>query len=220
MMAYRQKSRTAFIMSVLLLCGGAVVFSCGNNAAGDDGTYTVSPAASIDGLHAPWDGLDDNTLFRCFSDGESFWFVFEVTDSTLTFSEDFTGEATVEREDRVEIFFSPKRSMDNYYCAEIDPLGRVLDYSGHYYRDIDYSWNFHSLCLLGQLTKTGYVVAGKVSMAELRELGCDLEGGFRMGVFRADYRPDMSVDWYSAVSTDDISPDFHKPDMLFSTIIR
>ena len=209
-----------FLKFVLFSVFGAVVLSCGN-AVGDGGTFTVRPAASIDGLLAPWDALeDDNTLFRCFSDEESFYFTYEVVDPTPTYSEDFSGEDQVENEDRVEIFFSPKQSMDNYYCAEIDPLGRVLDYSGHYYRDLDYGWNFSTMRLLGELTENGYIVAGKVSKAELRELGCDLECGFWMGVFRADYRPDLSVNWYSAVSTDDISPDFHKPDVLFFTKIR
>lgn len=205
--------------TALISVVGAAAVSCAG-AATDGGAFVVSPAAAIDGLHAPWDGLEDNTLFRCFADGESFYFSYEVPDPTPTYAENFDGEATVENEDRVEIFFSPKRSMDDYYCAEIDPLGRVLDYSGHYYRDIDYGWNFRSMRLLGQLTENGYIVAGKVSKAELRELGCDLEGGFWMGVFRADYRPDMSVNWYSAVSTDDISPDFHKPEVLFFTKIR
>lgn len=205
--------------AVLLSVSGTAAVSCAH-AAGDGEAFTVSPAAFIDGLHAPWDGLEDDTVFRCFSDEESFMFFYEVTDSTLTYAENFDGEATVENEDRVEIFFSPKRSMEEYYCAEIDPLGRMLDYSGHYYRDLDYGWNFRSMRLLGQVTENGYIVAGKVSKAELRELGCDLEGGFRMGVFRADYRPDMSVNWYSAVSTEDVSPDFHKPDVLFFTKIK
>lgn len=204
---------------VLLSAVGTAALSCGNlNGNGD--AFVVSPSAAIDGLHAPWDGLEDNTLFRCFSDGDSFYFYYEVTDSTPTYAENFDGEATVENEDRVEIFFSPKRSMDDYYCAEIDPLGRVLDYSGHYYRDIDYGWDFRTMRLVGQLTENGYIVAGKVSKDELCELGCDLGNGFWMGVFRADYHPDMTVNWYSAVSTDDISPDFHKPEVLFFTKIR
>ncbi len=205
--------------TALISVAGAAAVSCGG-AAGGDGVFVVSSSAAIDGLHAPWDGLEDSTLFRCFSDGESFYFFYEVHDPTPTYAERFDGEATVENEDRVEIFFSPGRSMDDYYCAEIDPLGRVLDYSGHYYRDIDYGWNFRTMRLFGQLTADGYIVAGKVSKAELRELGCDLEGGFWMGVFRADYHSDMSVNWYSAVATDDISPDFHKPDVLFFTKIR
>ena len=210
---------TAAVLVPLVAAGFAAAVSC-RHAVETDSVFTAGPSAVISGLHAPWDGLEDNTLFHCFSDADSFYFVYEVTDSTLTCTADFKGESDVENEDRVEIFFSPERSMDVYWCAEIDPLGRVLDYSSRYYRDMDYGWNFSTMKLLGHLTENGYIVAGKVSKSELRELGCDLEGGFWMGVFRADYRPDMTVDWYSAVSTDDVSPDFHKPDVMFFAKIK
>ena len=55
---------------------------------------------------------------------------------------------------------------------------------------------------------------------ELLEMGMNLEKGFRMGVFRADFTPEGNVNWYSAVSSDDKSPDFHKPDMLFPAIMK
>ena len=77
--------------------------------------------------------------------------------------------------------------------------------------------NFKTMSIAGQLTPQGYVVLGKVSVDELESLGVDVDGGFYMGVFRADYRKDLSVNWYSAVSSDDEYPDFHKPDMLFAT---
>ena len=51
-------------------------------------------------------------------------------------------------------------------------------------------------------------------------MGMNLEKGFRMGVFRADFTPEGNVNWYSAVPSDDKSPDFHKPDMLFPAIMR
>ncbi len=197
----------------LTLLGAAVIL--GSCARTPDKVFAVSPASGIDGFYAPWDNLSDNTVFRCFSDTDNFYFFYEVTDSTITCVPEFSCESDVENEDRVEIFFSPTEDMEIYYCAEIDPLGRVLDYSSRYYRDMDYSWDFETLNLFGKLTETGYIVAGKISRAELRTLNVDLEGGFYMGVFRADYRPDLSVNWYSSVSTDDKSPDFHKPDVLF-----
>ena len=63
-------------------------------------------------------------------------------------------------------------------------------------------------------------VSGSIDLNELRELGLRLEEGFYMGVFRADYRKDGSVNWYSAVITDDETADFHKPDMLFKAILK
>ena len=200
-------------MKGLLLTITAICVAAGC-CSKDDKVFTIGEAAAIDGLHAPWDGLDDETVFRCFTDRELFYFVYEVKEETLTLTEPFTGERDVDPEDRVEIFFSPREEMDVYYCAEIDPMGHVMDYKAKYYRDFDYEWDFSTLEVLPKISEGRYTVAGKVSKAELEELGIDLKG-FRMGIFRADFREDGSVNWYSAVPTEDKSPDFHKPDLLF-----
>ena len=73
-----------------------------------------------------------------------------------------------------------------------------------------------------QHSETGmhYTVSGSIDLQELESMGLNLKDGFYMGVFRADYRSDGSVNWYSAVKSDDESPDFHKPDMLFKAAIR
>ncbi|MCM1177906.1 MAG: hypothetical protein NC335_09195 [Bacteroides sp.] len=191
--------------------------SCGS-VAGD--VFAIGSAAGIDGLHAPWDGLDDETRFRAFCDEENLYFIYEVLDTTVTLTEGFSCEADVEPEDRVEIFLSPSPGMELYYCAEIDPLGRVLDYSCRYPSQMDYTWNFRTLEVFGHLVDGGYDVYGKISRKELYELGLKPGNIVYMGVFRADFRPDGSVNWYSHVETDDDSPFFHKPDMLFPAVLK
>lgn len=179
---------------------------------------------SVKGLHAlyaPWDGLEDNTVFHCFNDDGMLYFFYEVEDSSLTLTENFRGEADVEPEDRVEIFFSSTYDLkETYYCAEIDPLGRVMDYSCRYYSEMDYGWNFKTLESWGKVTDKGYFVGGKIALQELYELGIDIRKPFYMGVFRADFRPDGSVNWYSYVKTDDKAPNFHKPGVLFQVRIK
>lgn len=202
---------------VIALLALSLLASCGNRGGGN--VFLIGPAAEINTLHAPWDGLEDNTAFRCFSDSEWFYFTYEVEDATITLKADYQGEKDVEPEDRVEIFFSPRQEMDIYWCAEMDPAGRVLDYEAKYYRVMDYGWNFSTLELASNIKENGYTLWGKISKDELRALGVDLSN-FRMGVFRADFRPDGSVNWYSAVPTEDKSPDFHKPDLLFSASMR
>lgn len=169
-----------------------------------------------DALSAPWDTLSNDTRFTCHSTADAFFFNFEVADSTLALTEPFTNEMDVDPEDRVEVFFCPDRKMKEYFCAEIDPLGRVMDYKARFYRDFDYGWNFSTLQVRSELTPWGYRVMGSVSLDELRSLGVNTEKGFGMGVFQADFTPEGSVHWYSLVPTDDVSPDFHKPDVLFA----
>lgn len=176
--------------------------------------FIVDNIGKVEELHAPWDGLDDSTVFHCFSDDEDFHFLYHVQDTTITLVDVFREESDVELEDRVEIFFCAEKEMNIYYCAEIDPLGRVLDYSSRYYRKMDYTWDFRTLELWGTLTPDGYVVGGSVAKSELEGLGINTDN-FYMGIFRADFRNDGSVNWYSLVETDDDFPDFHKPEVLF-----
>ena len=142
----------------------------------------VGKGFEVQAFHAPWDHLSNRNRFYSYSSEERFFFTFEVLDSTLTLTEPFTSEADVEPEDRVELFFSPTRGMNEYYCAEIDPKGRVLDYKARHYRQFDYSWNFTSLKVSTQLTPWGYRIGGSLLRSELEQLGCNLEKGFWMGL--------------------------------------
>ena len=137
----------------------------------------------------------------------------------LTVFDEFPTERTVDDEDRVEIFFSCDSLMTSYWCAEIDPKARPMDYAAHFGQPFDYEWNFRTLQAQATLTEKGYRVDASVALSELRELGIDTKD-FYMGVFRADFHPDGSVNWYSLVSTDDKSAYFHKPNVLFPATIR
>lgn len=203
--------RSSLLLAALLFCAVA----CKQPKA----VFEVNMASGFDSFHAPWSGLDDDTRFRCFSDEESFNFVYFVNDTTITLKEPFTGEDDVNPEDRIEIFFSPSLSMEKYYCAEIDPLGRIMDYSSNNKREFDFSWNFKTLRTVGQLTDTGYIVEGRIEKSELVELGVDLNG-FWMGVFRDDFADFHEPIWYSVVPTDDEFPNFHQSAVLFYAKIK
>lgn len=209
-------------MNRQLLCaalGIALLCSCNRCP---EGTFRIGSdkESVISGLHAPWDSLEDDTHFSCLAGDSAFRFVFEVNDSTLTVNENPQAELDLLNDDRVEIFFSADSAMTCYYGAEMTPAGHTLDYKAKFYRDIDYAWNFSTLKLECEHTDMHYTVSGSIDLQELEAMGLNLKDGFYMGVFRADYRADGSVNWYSAVKSDDVSPDFHKPDMLFKAVIR
>ena len=169
------------------------------------------------GFHAPWDGLTDETEFRCFATDDFFYFRFDVPETTLALTKDFKEEMDVAPEDRVEVFFSLPGKLGTYLGTEMDPEGRALDYKCTYYRKFDYDWNFRTLEYSHRTYQGGYSVAGRVSLDELAEegFGIDVESGFQMGVFRADYREDGTVNWYSMKKTDDKKADFHQPSVFF-----
>ena len=216
----------------LALFSASAIISCSRNedsfgeylipysqTAPRDGMALESPLwkviPPVTGFHAPWSGLDDSTSFKCFATDSLFFFRFDVVEGSLALVEDFKDEMDVGPEDRVEIFFAPTGELGEYIGAEMDPAGRVLDYECTFYRQFDYSWNFTTLSYSHEISGEGYAVAGCVSREELEKHGVDIGKGFRMGVFRADFRPDGEVTWYSMKGTDDKKPDFHQPKVFF-----
>lgn len=193
----------------------------GYGKALDAGVFEISGTRRISGLKAPWDGLEDDTVFQCNVEDGLFKFRFDVHDSTsVVIMEDaFNDEYCVASEDRVEIFFCGDKEMKHYCCAEIDPLGRVLDYEASFYRQFNNDWQFSTLQTSARMNEDGYTVSGSVSLKELGELGLDLYNGFEMGAFRADFKIDEKENWYSAVPSTDDEADFHKPEMLFTARI-
>jgi len=186
----------------------------------EQGLLTISSKpVTLTGLFAPWDGIEDNTVFTCSADNEKLYFSYQVEDSTITLVEPFTNELDVNPEDRVEIFFSVSLEMDPYFCLEIDPLGHVMDYSCRYYRQYDYEWDMPSLEVSSKLTGNGYEVSGNLSKSVLEELGINLDN-FYIGIFRADFHPDTPENWFSRLAPYRESPDFHIPEVLFPARIK
>lgn len=194
----------------LLITVLALAAACSGNDCCEIGT-----GFETHGLYAPWSGLTNDTRFTCHCSADRFFFNFEVTDSTLTLTEPFTKETDVEPEDRVEVFFSPDDKLTEYYCAEIDPMGRALDYRAHYYRDFDKTWNFATLEINSAITDWGYRVMGSITLDELHSLGIDTKKGFYMAVLQGEFTPAGKQLWYSLKYGDTAKADFHKPDVFF-----
>ena len=68
------------------------------------------------------------TELRAVADRQRLYFAFDVTDDDVVVEREFRGKETVMGEDRVEVFFARDAALERYFCMEIDPLGRVLDY--------------------------------------------------------------------------------------------
>ena len=164
---------------------------------------------------APWtDDRWDATEFQCDLSPHYFYFKFQVPDETITLQEPFVKKLDVCNEDRAEIFLSATPGMETYYSMEIDPAGRALDYVTNYYRQFDYDWGFHTLQIETTIEDARYTVAGRLSTAEMQQLGIALDD-FYMGVFRADFDGPEHVVWYSLLRVEREKADFHLPEMLF-----
>src|SRR5690606_25365312 len=122
----------------------------------------------------------------------------------------------VAKGDRVEIFFSTDLDLESYYCLEIRPDGKVLDYKASYYRNFDETWDFEGLQVGTKINDSGYTVEGRIPLSTLRDLGMVVEEQFfYLGLFRAEFSSSGSgapeEKWISWMTPESAEADFHIP---------
>ncbi len=189
----------------------------------DEKVWSTVAALSGD-FHFPWDAKEAPlTVFKAYHDSTDFYFGFEVTDAQVLVEKEWKpDESTVDAEDRVELFFAggsvdkpTPKGMPKYYAIEVDPSGRVHDYSIEYYRKFDSKWKLEGLETKGNKTETGYTVEGKIPLKSLEALELIQNNVMRTGVYRAEFsapkqgEKDPVMEWISWVDPKTPAPDYH-----------
>ncbi len=172
------------------------------------------------GFSFPWEQRAvPSTEFRALFDTHALYFAFRVKDDDIVLAEDFRSKGDVVYEDRVELFLALDENLAEYFCLEIDPLGRVLDYRASHYRQFDFSWTFPGLEAVGVRTAEGYAVEGRIPWKSFRALGFpppDSGRAIKFGIYRAEFRHtegrQWSESWMSWVDPRTAEPDFHVPE--------
>jgi hypothetical protein len=166
----------------------------------------------------PWkEEKPPKTEFRAFLSKDTLYLLFEASDSDIVLFDD-EDERVVEREDRVEVFFTIDADLKEYYCFEVDPSGRVMEYRASHYRQFDYEWEFEGLKAAAHRHSSGYSVEMAISLRAFEELGFPpLKEGARLrtGLFRAEFQHgqggEVEEGWMSWCRPDSETPDFHIP---------
>ena len=172
------------------------------------------------GFSFPWENRPvPGTEFRALFDASALYFAFRVKDNDIVLAERFRSKEDVVYEDRVELFFALDEQLAQYFCLEIDPLGRVLDYRASHYRKFDFSWKFPGLDTVGIRTDGGYAVQGQIDWKAFQSLGFpppDSGHAIKFGIYRAEFRHtegrQWSESWISWVDPQTEEPDFHVPE--------
>ena len=167
----------------------------------------------------PWNDLiTPSTLFRALWNDESLYFLYKVVDHDIITPGPIDNKRSVIHADRVELFFMAKGGMNPYYCIELDPIGRILDYEARSYRQFDLYWEWPEpdLKVRTSVQEDGYTVEGEIKLSALRLMGIlDDDNMMRVGLYRGDYyhinARKTSVRWITWVDPKIEKPDFHIP---------
>lgn len=174
-------------------------------------------AASLDDFKYPWrNTTPPKTVFKAFYDNECIHFKFIAYGPQPLVYVNTNHKIEVTKSERVEIFFRTNDKMQPYYCLEMDPKGRVLDYKANYYRKFDRIWQWPDhLHIKTEIFEEYYSLQGKLSFESLNNLGLIQDNKIEIGIYRGHCLElngeNATINWISWVDSKTPKPDFHVP---------
>ena len=183
---------------------------------GDDPRWRE--ASALTDFHYPWENeAVPYTEFRAVHSDDWVYFLFNIKDNDVNIRQETNNKNEVAASSRAEIFFRIDEKLNPYYCLEIDPLGRVLDYEATYHRNFNTKWTWPAdqLVIKTDRRKDGYSIEFAISKRSLQELGLLKNKVMQAGLFRANcsHPPngEEQFKWISWMKPEAKTPDFHIP---------
>lgn len=166
----------------------------------------------------PWEKeTPPKTDFRALWSDDALYFRFIADDKDIQLGNNPDKDQAVLDSDRVELFFATSPELKPYYTAEMDPKGRTFDAKAYFYREVDPSWNWQTLKTVGKITSEGYVLTGKIDLAEFTNLNLWQDSDKKTllcAILRGEFSegsPKQARKWISWIKPDSVKPDFHIP---------
>ncbi|MFH4964784.1 sugar-binding protein [Gaetbulibacter sp. M235] len=173
-------------------------------------------ANNLSDFHSPWEEIKNTeTKFKALWDGDYLFFCFEVLDNTIHVDKIDDSFNSINKSDRVELFFRSNASLNPYYCLEIDPTPRIMDFKAYPKKNFDFNWNWpqDDLIVKSSSNSKGFSVEGKISIASLNKLNLIRNNIIEAGIYRAKYfKKENSVFepiWLTWIDPETETPNFH-----------
>jgi hypothetical protein len=105
--------------------------------------------------------------------------------------------------------------MDPYYCLEIDPTARIMDFMAKPNRNFNFNWNWPSneIEVKSTIKENYFIVEGAISIKSLNELGLLKQNKIETGVYRAKYNRQKQggyePTWITWINPKTETPNFH-----------
>lgn len=170
---------------------------------------------------SPWSSdKADEINFKALWDGTYLFFCFKVFDKSVyinTFDDTFT---SIGESDRVEIFFRKDDTLSPYYCLEIDPSARIMDFKAFPDKQFDFDWDWpkEDLIVKSSIADDSFTVEGAISIKSLKRLDLISDDGvIEAGIFRAKYNKKdensgYEPTWITWINPNTELPNFHISD--------
>lgn len=184
------------------------------NGRGDHAVW--SKANLLSDFVSAWDSNANCKIeFKSLWDSKKLFFCFKVYDNKVQIVNEDNSEESIGNSDRVELFFKVNDTLNPYYCIEIDPTSRILDFRATANRkfEFDWSWPKNELVVKSNITNNFFTVEGSITINSLKELQLIKNNTIETGIFRAKYTPlensEFESTWISWVNPNTQYPNFH-----------
>ncbi|MBG6062314.1 hypothetical protein IWX83_002112 [Flavobacterium sp. CG_9.1] len=165
-----------------------------------------------------WDNEKFSKIeFKSMWDIENIYFCFTVFDNVVHIDKEDDSIISIGNSDRVELFFRTDELLNPYYCLEIDPTCRIMDFIAKPNKNFDFDWNWpkNHIMVKTKINPIDFTVEIAISIKSLKELNLMKENTIETGIFRAKYKEqqDLSLKpiWISWVNPSTEVPNFHTP---------
>lgn len=183
---------------------------------GDDPIW--NKAELLTDFVSPWDIKEPNKIvFRALWDTKNLFFCFTVFDSVIHIDKTDNSFESIGNSDRVELFFRTSASLNPYYCLEIDPTPRIMDFKAFPNKNFNFEWNWpiNDITVKSQINSNNFTVEIAISINSLKNLNLIKENKIETGIFRAKYKEfENSIfkpTWITWVNPNTKNPNFHTP---------
>jgi hypothetical protein len=165
---------------------------------------------------SPWEDVEiDKIEFRALWDLDTIYFSFKVYDNQIHIDKKDNTKANIANSDRVEIFLRSDASLNPYYCLEIDPTPRIMDFIAIPNKVFDYNWNWpeKDLEVKSIRNKDYFVVEIAITIVSLEAFNLIKNNKIEAGIFRAKYTQKENLEfeptWITWVNPETETPNFH-----------
>lgn len=184
--------------------------------SGRGGDELWNKAEVLTDFISAWDNEPVKKIeFKSLWDSENFFFCFKVYDNKVHIDKTDDTVDSIGNSDRVELFFRTDANLSPYYCFEIDPTPRIMDFIAYPNRNFDFDWNWpkNDVLIKSDVRDNYFTVEGSISLESMRRFNLIKDQKIETGVFRAKYNEqnDGSFEptWISWVNPNTETPDFH-----------
>ncbi|WP_194269505.1 carbohydrate-binding family 9-like protein [Oceanihabitans sp. IOP_32] len=183
---------------------------------GLDNNIAWEKAEVLCDFNSPWDKSAVNKIeFRVLYSKTHLYFSFKVFDNAVYVDRLDDTYNSINNSDRVELFFRSDKNLNPYYCLEIDPTPRIMDFRAKSDKNFDFNWHWPAKDIVVESVKTEnyFKVEGAISLSSLKTFKLLNDGIIQTGLYRAKYRKQADGSykptWITWVDPKTESPDFH-----------